>query len=85
MKHSSIKIIIPYFGQWPEWINLFMLSCQYNSDIDWLFFTDCDEPEIKTHNTSFIHIAFNDYKKLVSEKLNINFSQSDPYKLCDLI
>ena len=84
MKKTSIKIIIPYFGQWPEWINLFMCSCQYNPDIDWLFFTDCDEPDIKPPNTSFIHITFNDYKKLVSEKLKINFNQSDPYKLCDL-
>ena len=84
MKHSTIKFIIPYFGHWPEWINLFMQSCQYNPDINWLFFTDCGEPEFKAPNTHFIHIEFKDYKALVSKKLNINFEQSDPYKLCDL-
>lgn len=84
MNHSSIKFIIPYFGQWPEWINLFIQSCQYNPDIDWLFFTDCGEPDIKASNVQFIQMTFEDYKEQASAKLDINFNQSDPYKLCDL-
>ncbi|NQY25714.1 MAG: hypothetical protein HRT92_00890 [Piscirickettsiaceae bacterium] len=82
-KYSIIKII-PYFGQWPEWIDLYIESCKANSDIDWLFFTDCGEPANRAKNVRYIHTSFTDYKKMVSEKLNINFNPSSPYKLCDL-
>ena len=68
MNQTRIKIIIPYFGHWPEWINLFLQSCAYNADIDWLFYTDCGEPEVRPANTEFITIRFVDYKKQVSEK-----------------
>jgi len=82
-KYSIIKII-PYFGQWPEWINFYIESCKANPDIDWLFYTDCAEPENKAPNVRYINLSFDDYKKLVSEKLKINFNPSSPYKLCDL-
>lgn len=84
MTISSVKIIIPYFGQWPEWINLFMQSCQYNPTINWLFVTDCGFPDIKAANTEFINISFNEYKAQISGKLGIDFSKATPYKLCDL-
>jgi len=84
MTLSSIKIIIPYFGQWPEWINLFIQSCQYNPSIDWLFVTDCGRPDIQAENIEFFNISFNDYKALISRKLNIDFSRATPYKLCDI-
>ena len=72
-KYSIIKII-PYFGQWPEWIDLYIESCKANSDIDWLFSTDCGEPANRAKNVRYIHTSFTDYKKMVSEKLNINFN-----------
>ncbi len=79
----SILIIVPYFGQWPEWINLYMQSCQYNPDINWLFFTDCGQPGIVPDNVKIINTSFDDYKRLISTKLNIDASKVTPYKLCD--
>ena len=84
MTLSSIKIIIPYFGQWPEWINLFMQSCEYNPSIDWLFITDCGFPDIQPVNTQFMETSFDEYKAQISTKLHIDFSRATPYKLCDL-
>lgn len=75
---------MPYFGSWPVWINLYIESCKYNSDINWLFFTDCGEPENKATNIKYIHMSFTDYKKLASKKLGIDFSAANPYKLRDL-
>ena len=82
-KYSIIKII-PYFGKWPDWMEFYMESCKANSDIDWLFFTDCPEPANKAPNVRFVHLTFDEYKKRVGETLNINFNPSSPYKLCDL-
>ncbi|HAD31294.1 MULTISPECIES: DUF6625 family protein [unclassified Methylophaga] len=84
MQHQKIIKIIPYFGQWPEWFELYLLSCMHNPDIDWLFYTDCQIPEKSPRNVRFVNISFLDYKKLISERLGINFSSPAPFKLCDV-
>lgn len=84
MQHQKIIKVIPYFGQWPEWFELYMESCKNNPQINWLFYTDCCEPETKSPNVKFIYISFDEYKRFVSERLSIRFNPSSPYKLCDL-
>ncbi|MCC5796453.1 MAG: hypothetical protein JJU48_03910 [Methylophaga sp.] len=84
MSNISIVKIIPYFGKWPEWFELYILSCKYNPDIDWLFFTDCPAPKNAPANVKFVKISFSDYKAMVSERLKINFSAENPFKLCDV-
>lgn len=81
---QSIVKLIPYFGRWPEWFELYLLSCRYNPNVNWLFFTDCEAPASAPDNVRFIQLSFSDYKKLVSERLGIHFNPSSPYKLCDL-
>jgi hypothetical protein len=80
----ELIILIPYFGRWPEWINLFIESCKWNPEVRWLLYTDCGEPENKAENVVYVHLAFSDYKMLVRERLGINFDPPNPYKLCDL-
>jgi hypothetical protein len=82
--NKKIIMLMPYFGCWPAWINLYIESCKYNSDIDWLFYTDCEEPENKAENVKYKHLSFDQYKQFVAHKLNINFSTPSPYKICDL-
>lgn len=77
-------MIVPYFGRWPEWINLFVESCKWNPSVHWRFFTDCGEPDNKADNIEFVHLSFEDYKATVRERLAITFDPPDPYKLCDL-
>jgi len=84
MSTKSIAILTPYFGHWPEWFDLYLESCRHNPDIDWIFISDCTAPSNAPSNTKFIHTSFDDYKSLVSEKLDINFNPSSAYKLCDL-
>ena len=46
MLRYKIAIFIPYFGKFPEWIDLFLYSCSQNAklseeiEVDWLIFTD---------------------------------------------
>jgi hypothetical protein len=81
---KKIVLLMPYFGAWPEWFSLYLESCRWNSTIDWIFFTDCEVPESAPNNTKFISMSFADYQKLVSERLNIDFTPSGAYKICDL-
>lgn len=79
-----IAQIIPYFGKWPEWMPLYLYSCGRNPMVDFIFYTDCEIPETTYSNTKFIKISFDDYCKLVGERLGIDYQISKAYKLTDL-
>jgi len=84
MSEKNIAILIPYFRKWPEWIDLFLYSCEQNSDIDFIIFTDCDTTLRKAPNIHFYPITFNEYCREISRILNIEFCPINPYKLCDI-
>lgn len=77
-------MLVPYFGRWPEWINLFVESCKWNPSVRWRLYTDCGEPENKADNVEYTHLSFDDYKALVRQRLGVAFYPTDAYKLCDI-
>ena len=81
---QSIAILIPYFGQWPAWIDFFVESCRANRSIDWILFSDCEPPENRAPNVRHVRISFDDYKAVVGEALGITLRADTPYKLCDI-
>lgn len=81
---NKIAIIIPYFGTFPIWIDLFLYSCSKNDFIDFLIYTDCAIPSRVYSNTRFYNISFDEYCRRVSFRLGIDFHPRTPYKLCDL-
>lgn len=84
LQQPSIIFLIPYFGKWPFWMDYFLQSCEANSSIDWLFYTDCGTPARAPRNTRFVHTEYQDYCQRVSERLGIDFSPPSAYKLCDI-
>lgn len=84
MQAPRIRFIIPYFGRWPFWMPFFLETCRHNPDIDWLFFSDCGEPEALPENVKIRACSFGEYCLLVSKRLGIDFSPENPYKLCDI-
>lgn len=83
MKYKAAQII-PYFGQWPGWIELYFYSCGQNPNIDFIFYTDCPVPQQTYSNTKFISTSFEKYCKLVGARLGINYVINSAYKLTDL-
>lgn len=81
---KKIILLMPYFGNWPEWFPFYLESCRWNTTIDWLFFTDCQIPEDAPTNVKFISMSFSEYIQLVSQRLGINFQPKSFYKICDL-
>lgn len=80
----KILFIMPYFGEWPFWMPFYIRSCSYNPTINWLFYTDCERPDDSPPNMEFRNLSYKSYCQLVSDKLGIEFSASNPYKLCDI-
>ena len=59
-------LIIPYFGTFNNYFELWLKSCEYNKDIDWLIFTDD-----KTDYTypSNVHVYYTTFEK-IKERIN---------------
>ena len=81
---ASIVILMPYFGSWPFWMELFVASCKQNPSIDWYFFSNCGRLESFPENVKYQEMDFDAYKALVSEKLGIRFNPENAYKICDV-
>jgi hypothetical protein len=81
---KKAALIIPYFGKWPVWIDLFLHSCRKNTAFDFFIFSDCEKPAIESDNIFYFSLSFQDYCERVSKELNIRFKPESAYKLCDL-
>ena len=80
---GKICIIIPFFGRWPEWVELYLETCKYNSTIKWLFFSDLPDPKNKVDNVEFIKTTLKDLNLLISKNIDFGVCIENIYKLCD--
>lgn len=83
MKHR-IAVLIPYFGQWPAWIDFFVETCRANRSIDWILFSDSEPPQNRAPNVRHARMAFDEYKRTVGGALGISLDAISPYELCDI-
>ena len=74
--------ILPYFGKFKNYFNLFLKSCEANSDYQWLIISDQRSPR-KIANVNWINISFEKFRKKVQSKFDFKISLEKPYKLCD--
>jgi len=80
---KRIVMLMPHFGTWPEWINIYLETCKHNPSIDWLFFTDCGRPENSAENVTFIEMAHDEFHRLAARRLGIALPLHPIRKLCD--
>lgn len=81
---SKIAFLIPYFGKWPEWMDLYVDSIERNSTIDFHFITDCDTTVTIATNVFFHSTTFEEYVNDAQSKLGVSINIPNPYKICDL-
>lgn len=81
---QSIVFIIPWFGSWPAWFELFLESCRWNPTVDWLIYSDAPPPGDVPPNVTIITISAEDYRALAAGQLGLRPQWTDHYKLCDL-
>lgn len=80
----KIAQLIPYFGKWPVWMDLYTYSVALNPMVDFIYYTDCPKPQNAPRNMIFHQMTFDAYKAMANEKFGMDFMQAKPYKLCDL-
>lgn len=75
--------IIPYYGKFPNYFQLFLNSCEKNNEYNWLIITDNEEKYKYPNNVKVIKKTFDEIKKIIQNKFNFEISLETPYKFCD--
>lgn len=76
-------LIIPYFGKFKNYFNLFLLSCKFNSNFDWMIITDNTDDYSYPANFIVKRMSFSDFRNHISSKFDFKINLETPYKLCD--
>jgi len=75
--------VIPYFGRFPNYFQLFLNSCKYNPDFNWLIFSDDTSFYDFPPNVRLVKMTFNELKEHVQSFFDFEIALPSPYKLCD--
>lgn len=79
----KIALILPYFGKLDHLFPLWLQSCRYNHDIDWLIFTNDRQQFNYPNNTKVYYIEFDELKNKIQSLYNFPIALSTPYRLCN--
>lgn len=80
---KKIAIIVPYFGEFPNYFPLFLNSCRYNPTVDWLLVTDIADPVDYPQNVRVIPMTFQELRQWIQKCFDFEIALEIPYKLCD--
>ena len=79
---TKICIIIPYFGKLPTTVDLWLKSCEWNKNINFLVYSDVKKENVPD-NVLWITEPFKKFKALAKSKLDMKIKLDTPYECCD--
>lgn len=79
----KVAFIVPYFGIFPNYFQLFLDSCEYNPNFTWIILTDNTDEYKYPPNVHYEKVAWNAFKEMVQARFEFQISLSQPKKLCD--
>lgn len=78
----KIVFILPYFGKFPNYFSLWLKSCQYNPEIDWIIFTDDRSSYDYPPNVKVNYMNFEELRKYIQSCYDYPIQLNKPYDLC---
>lgn len=83
----KVKILSLYFlegkAKLPEHFQLYLNSCGYNKEFEWLFITNSKESYLVPDNVEILHWEFSDLQHYIQKQFDFPVSLESAYKLCD--
>lgn len=80
----KVAIIVPYFGQLPNYFQLWLFTAGKNTEIDFLVFSDSNFNKYNVpENVHIFKMTFDEVKQRVANILRYKFVLHKPYKICD--
>jgi len=80
---KKVAFVIPYFGKFNNYFELFLQSCRFNETIDFLIFTDDKTKYDYPENVKVKYMTFSELKEKIQSKFDFKIGLEKPYKLCD--
>lgn len=80
---NKCVFIIPYFGKFNNYFQLFLNSCGINKHFDWIIYTD---DKTKFHYPNNVHVkycSFETLKNKIETIFPFKITLDSPYKLCE--
>ena len=79
-----ILVIAVWFGPLPNWIPLWLTSCRFNPDLDWLLVTDSDLPKVVIpNNVHVVRSTMPEFVARIEEVAGFPLRFQKAYKACD--
>jgi hypothetical protein len=84
-RQKTLVVLMPWYGPWPDWIELYLESCKWNPTVNWVFFSDQPKPNNVANNVRYVFLSLKDFSHLAGDRLRLpQFKLCDSYKLCDI-
>lgn len=80
---NKICMIIPYFGNFNNYFDLWVESAAHNSKIDFLIFTDNKKLKKLPYNIKWYNVSFKEVYEKIQKNIEFKISLPNPYKLVD--
>ena len=80
---KKIAFVTVFFGELPNYFQIFLDSCSYNTDFDWLIISDNTNKYALSENVRFIKMSFEDCKQRIQSCFDFKITLHTPQKLCD--
>ena len=81
---NKILLIIAYFGKFHNYFDLFLKSCEWNPDVNWLIVTDNKAEYDYPENVQKVENTFEQLKEKIQSLYDFPVVLEKPYDLCDL-
>ena len=84
MREKLCLFILPYFGKFKNYFQIFLDSFSFNKHFDLLIITDQDMVNYTIPENVIIHkTTFDKFREFIKKKFGFSISLNNPYKLCD--
>ncbi|SNR22802.1 DUF6625 family protein [Flavobacterium sp. ov086] len=80
---NKIVLLNCYLGKLPWYFDFFLKSCESNSSVDFILFSNDEEKRTLPENVKMIKFSLETFNSLASQKLNLKVEITNAYKICD--
>lgn len=80
---KSICFIVCYYGKLPDYLRIWLSSCEKNESVDFIIFTDNRYGERIPSNVSIIQMPYAEVKRRMQAVFDFEICLNSAYKLCD--
>ena len=78
---KTIAFVLPYFGKLPTNFDLWLKSCEYNSNVDFIIFTDDETQYQYPKNVHVNYCSFDEIKKRIRNNFDFEIVIDRPWRL----